>query len=204
MFLLFIKAFIFGIAVAAPIGPMGVLCMRRTLVQGWKSGVATALGIAVCDALYAAIAALGLTKISEFILANKVGFNLVAGMFIGCYGIKIFLSKNEPKIANKEISYVSLPYAFGSSLMMTLTNPLTILFFVTVFATLTPQSGFDNLSSAITIGSVFSGSLSWYIGIIASVSFFRDVISDKKRMLIEKITGIFLIIFGILEICQIF
>lgn len=200
MLLLLIKAFIFGIAVAAPVGPMGILCMRRTLVQGWQNGLATALGIAASDATYAAIAVLGLTGISEFILAHKMAFHLLAGVFIGGYGIKIFLSKTEPVISGNETPRRSLPSAFGSSVLMTLTNPLIILFFVTVFATLTPASGFNRISSIITITSIFSGSFLWYLGIILSVSYFRHVISDEKRILIDKITGIFLILFGIAEV----
>lgn len=204
MFLLFLKAFLFGIAVAAPIGPMGVLCMRRTIVRGWQRGIATALGIAACDALYATVAAFGLTRISAFIIAHKVSFHLVAGTFISAYGAKIFLSKNNPRTAEGEVAHVSLFYAFGSSLLMTLTNPLTILFFATVFATLTPQSGFNSVSTTVTITGVFSGSISWYLGIIAAVTFWSDVISESKRLLVDKITAIFLILFGILEIGLVF
>ncbi len=204
MLLLFIKAFIFGIAVAAPFGPMCILCMRRTMVQGWRYGFATASGIAMSDAIYSAIAALGITSVSHFILAHSTEFDLIAGIFLGCFGIKIYFNNNEDVVTRNEKIFVSLPYSFGSSIIMTLTNPLTLMFFITVFTTLTPKGGFDYVSRMVTVAGVFTGSLSWSVGLVVSVTFFRDVINDRKRMLIDKITGALLMVFGLSEIWRAF
>src|SRR6185369_15557114 len=133
MVLLFLKAFVFGVAVAAPVGPMSILCMRRTVVQGFKFGVATALGIALSDSIYASMAAFGITAVSNFVLAHEFAFQIFAGGIIGFFGIKIYFTKDDPSLADKESAKVSLPYALCSSVLMTLTNPLTILFFVTIF-----------------------------------------------------------------------
>lgn len=200
LFFLVLKAMIFGVAVAAPVGPMNILCMRRTLCQGWRYGLATAGGIALSDAIYSSIAALGLTGISRFILAHEASFNMGAGIFLVCFGIKIFFTDSNPEINKKENSSISLPYAFGSSVLMTMTNPLTVIFFVTVFAAIAPASGFDHLSSILTIAGVFTGSLAWSVGVVVCVTYFRHVISESKRILIDRITGGALVIFGISEL----
>lgn len=202
MLSLLIKAFVFGVAVAAPMGPMGVMCMRRILKQGWKVGLATALGIATSDGFFAAIAALGLTGISRFILTNELVFHLVAGTVIGFFGLKIFFSKYESNIADTDTSSLSLPHALGSAFLMTLTNPLTILFFVTAFAALKPSSGFDPISGLIAVVCVFLGSFAWYLGVVATVSHFHHAINDRDRMLIDKTIGIFLILVSVWEILQ--
>lgn len=195
-----LKAMAFGIAVAAPVGPMNILCMRRTLCQGWERGLATAVGIAMSDAFYSSIAALGLTGISQFILAHESTFNLVIGLFLIGFGIKIYTTKSNPEIKQNDSAAISLPYAFGSAMLMTLTNPLTILFFVTAFAAITPNTGFDHVSSTVTISGVFAGSFAWMTGVVVCVSYFRHVISESKRILIDRVTGASLVVFGVWEL----
>lgn len=200
---LFLKAFMFGVAVAAPVGPMSILCMRRTMVQGFKFGFATALGISISDAIYSAIAAFGITVISHFVMAHALAFQLFAGAFIGIFGVKIFFTKDDTTLADQEKSAITLYYALCSSVLMTMTNPLTILFFVTMFTTLTPASGFDHLSAVVTICGVFLGSILWYTGITTIVSLFHSIISGRVRILIDRITGVALIVFGITEILKV-
>jgi len=204
LFSLYFKAFAFGVAVAAPVGPMGLLCMRRTLVQGWKYGLVTALGIAVSDGIYSGVAALGLTGISDFILSHKPVFHLLAGLFFAGFGIKAFFTKAEPMIAKAENIPISMHYALGSSILMTLSNPLILLFFISGFAALTPESGFNSLSGGVTIVGVFTGSLIWSAQIVASVSFLRHSINQDKQMLIGKVIGVLLLIFGVWEIGRYF
>ncbi|HEU5047971.1 MAG TPA: LysE family transporter [Rickettsiales bacterium] len=205
LLLLYLKALMFGIAVAAPVGPMNVLCMRRTLAYGWKYGVVTAAGVAASDAVYSAIAALGLTRVSDFLLAHEVAFHLFAAIFLIGFGIKIYFTKAEPEIEGKECrSTISIPYAFSSAMLMTLANPLTVMFFVTSFTVLAPQGGFKPIDCGAVVAGIFMGSCAWLSGVVISVSYFRHVISVRVREMIDRVTGVALVAFGISELVRFF
>jgi threonine/homoserine/homoserine lactone efflux protein len=196
----FLLSIAFGIAAAAPVGPMSLLCMRRTLIQGWRHGALTALGISTSDAIYAAIAVLGLNGIADFIVDHKAAFHLLAGLFFAGFGAKTFFSNTEAALAKAENSLISLPYAFTSSVLMTFTNPLILMFFVTGFPVLTMTSGFKAVYGALTIFGVFLGSLAWTVQIVVTTSYFRYSISQQKQVMIDKITGVLLLLFGSVEI----
>jgi threonine/homoserine/homoserine lactone efflux protein len=178
--------------------------MRRTMGQGWRCGFATAAGIAASDAFYASVAALGLHGISGFIRVHESAFHLVAGIFLGCFGLKILSNAHKAIASKDESARPSLPCAFASAGLMTLANPLALLFFISVFTALAPHSGFNNAGTLVIIGGVFAGSFFWSLGIVAGVSLFRHMISDRKRMVIDRMTGAFMILFGITEIGRYF
>lgn len=203
--LLCIKAVFCGIAVAAPVGPMGVLCMRRTMTQGYTCGVFTAAGIALSDTTYSLLAVLGVTSISDFIQKHKYSFDICVGVFIILIGLNIYFSKSESEdqIALKT-NIISLPYALFSATFLTLTNPVPLLFFVTIFTALVPQTGFSEVTGTLTVAGVFAGSFLWSLGIVASVSALRNIITAQRRLMIDKVTGLFLIVFGISEILHVF
>ncbi|CAH2604274.1 LysE family translocator [Rhodovastum atsumiense] len=196
---LYLKAAGFGLAVAAPVGPMSVLCMRRSLTQGWQFGLATGLGIAVADAAYAVVAALGLASVSAFLLAYEQPLHLAAGLFLIWLGVKTFLTR-DPGTSAEAGGAASVGTAFGSSLLLTLTNPPTIIMFAAIFTALAPRSGFDPLTALWTVAGVFSGSLLWWCGMVAVVSALRHAIGAKARRWIDRVAGVGLIAFGTVEV----
>src|SRR5215831_13705370 len=118
--LLLIKSAGVGLAVAAPVGPMSLLCMRRTLTEGWRRGLATGAGIAVGDGLYAAVAALGLAGVTAFANANQSMLHLAAGLFLLWLGLATFRRReNEAAV----LAAPSTVAAFWQSILLTLTNP---------------------------------------------------------------------------------
>ena len=200
---IFFKAIFCGIAVAAPVGPMGVLCMRRTIAQGYKCGVFTALGVAASDTTYAILAVLGVTSIYDFITLHAARFHLGVGIFIIFIGLNLYFTKPEPEdMLAIKTNITSLPYAFFSSMFLTLTNPVPLLFFVTIFTALAPHNGFTNTSAFITVIGVFTGSFLWMLGIVASVTALRHVITTERRLLVDKVTGLLLIAFGVSELLR--
>lgn len=158
------------------------------------------MGISTSDAFYAAIAVLGLTSISDFVADHKAAFHLIAGLFFTIFGAKTFLSNTEKAIAKTENSIISLPYAFTSATLMTFSNPLILMFFVTGFPILAMTSDFKAVFGFVTIIGVFLGSLAWTAQIVLTTSYFRYAISRKKQVIIDKTTGVLLLLFGILEI----
>src|SRR6185295_9344362 len=129
---LFLKGLAFGFVLAATVGPMWVLCLRRTLAFGAGAGLASGLGIAVADGLYGAIAAFGLTAISGLLLGYSLWIGLVGAVFLIYLGVKAFLAK--PEILEKETQSQGLFAAFLSTIGLTLANPPTILAFAAIFA----------------------------------------------------------------------
>jgi len=194
----FITSMGFGLAVAAPVGPMSILCMRRSLTLGWRQGLATGFGIAAGDGLYAGVAALGLTGISEFMLAYDRPLHLAAGLFLLYLGLKTFWrTSGDSAAAPVQASPLR---AFWGSLLLTLTNPPTIIMFAAIFAALAPKSGFDPASAVTTVGGVTLGSLFWWCFIVGGVTIFRHALGQRVRLWIDRIAGSFLMIFGVAEI----
>lgn len=192
---LFVKAAIVGIAVASPVGPMSLLCMRRTLTRGWRWGMATGLGIAVGDGIYGLVAALGLASVSAFVLAWETQLHLAAGLFLIWIGLKTFFTKDDGRVA-EEGDARSIGTAFLGTVALTLTNPPTIVMFAALFTTLAPTSGFEPWVAVATVSGVFAGSLVWWIGVILAVSGLRRALGRTVRLWIDRISGIVLAVLG--------
>ncbi|MGE0239988.1 MAG: LysE family translocator [Parvibaculaceae bacterium] len=199
LFPVFIKSMGFGLAVAAPVGPMSILCMRRSLTLGWRNGLATGFGIAMGDGLYAAVAALGLTGISAFMLAYDRPLHLAAGLFLLYLGLKTFWRSDDDGATAAPTS-ASTVRAFWGSLLLTLTNPPTIIMFAAIFAALAPKGGFDPASALATVGGVILGSLLWWCVIVGCVTAFRHALGRRVRLWIDRLAGSFLVFFGMAEI----
>jgi threonine/homoserine/homoserine lactone efflux protein len=125
---------ILGFSIAAPVGPIGVLCIRRTLAEGRASGLVSGLGAATADAIYGCVAGFGLTFISSFLVNQQRWLHLVGGAFLCYLGIRTFLARPADQAALAQGS--GLIGAYGSTFLLTLTNPMTILSFTAVFAAL--------------------------------------------------------------------
>ena len=129
----FAKGLLFGFLLAATVGPMWVLCFRRTVAEGALAGFVSGMGIAVADGLYGAVAAFGLTAVSGFLLGQRFWLGLIGGVFLLYLGIKCLTAKPVPVQENQEAK-TSLGQAFLSTLGLTLANPPTILAFAAIFA----------------------------------------------------------------------
>ncbi len=195
---LVLKGMGFGLAVAAPVGPMCLLCMRRTLGQGWQPGLATGAGIAMGDGAYACIAVLGLAGLSRFMLAHEQPLHLAAGLFLLYLGLRTAFARRQD--AEEATPRVGTARAFASALLLTLTNPPTIIMFAAIFASLAPPGGFELASAAATVGGVLAGSMLWWCGVVAGVTAVRHAIGQRARRWIDRVAGAALALFGAAEI----
>ncbi len=197
---LFLKAAGVGLAVAAPVGPMALLCMRRSLALGWRRGLATGLGIATADGTYALIAAAGLTGLSHFLLLHARPLHFAAALALLYFGIATFRARPA------EASAVPAPSrgTYLGSVLLTLTNPPTIITFAAFFSVLAPRTGFDPGTAGLTVGGVFAGSLLWWCGLVAVISGFRAAIGERARRVIDRIAGAFFLLFGLVELRRAF
>jgi threonine/homoserine/homoserine lactone efflux protein len=186
--ILFLKGLLFGFLLAATVGPMWVLCFRRTLAQGALAGFVSGMGIAVADAIYGAIAAFGLTAISGSLLRYSFWIGLAGGAFLVYLGVTILISN--PAINGKGEQKLSHPRAFLSTLGLTLANPPTILAFVAIFAGLGLASNADYGAASLVVLGVFLGSASWWILLAAGAGWMRGRIGQKLFRAINTLSGL--------------
>ncbi len=195
----FLRGLVIGFSIAAPVGPIGVLCIRRTLVRGRLSGFVSGLGAATADALYGCVAGFGVTFVSSFLIGQQGWFSLIGGGFLLYLGIKTFLAKPSERSASERGS--GLLAAYGSTFFLTLTNPLTILAFAAIFAGLgiASQAG-DYLSAGILVLGVFSGSSAWWLILSAGVGLVRRRFDLQALRWVNRISGLVIGGFGLVSI----
>lgn len=196
--LLFLRGFLIGISIAAPVGPIGVLCIRRTLTEGKLKGFLSGMGAASADMVYGAVAAFGLTMITDGLVENKFWFRVIGGCFLLYLGIKTFLEKPADHAAQvKQSGYFG---AYLSTFFLTITNPMTILSFAAIFAG-TMNIGTTN-SPMVLVAGVFAGSASWWLALSFGVGLMRDRLTTVHMAWINRISGIIITAFGVVSLLQ--
>ncbi|WP_139839581.1 LysE family translocator [Oceanibacterium hippocampi] len=193
---LFLKAIGAGLALAAPVGPVGVLCVRRTIVSGRLSGLTSGFGAAIADAMFGAVAAFGLTLVSGFLLENQVAIRVIGGVLMLALAVRIWTTTVLE--SNGGRARESLLRGFLTTFMLTLTNPITILAFAGVFAVLGLASELDDpLLAAILVAGVFVGSALWWIGIALGASRLKDFLDHGGLRWVNRFSALLLVGFGI-------
>jgi len=197
---LLIKSFIIGLSIAAVVGPISVLCIQRTLSRGYVYGLISGLGVATADGTYGSIAAFGLTAISTFLVNEEVWIRTIGGVFLLYLGVRTILSKPAEKAASAAKAR-NLPGAYASILLLTLTNPLTILSFAAIFAGIGVSSGKGGyLAAALVVTGVFLGSATWWLLLTSGVSLLRRKITPRWLAWLNRISGAVLVIFGVVAL----
>ncbi len=195
--LLFLQGLGVGLAIAAPVGPVGVLCISRTLRHGLWIGLASGLGAAVADGVYGAIAGFGVSWVAEFLIANQDPLRLLGGAFLLLLGLRILARGPAPEAGQPAWSEPRPALAFASCFLLTLTNPMTILAFVAVFA------GFGLVEATTRIGTgvvlvlgVFLGSAAWWLALSGLVALLRGRMTPRILIWVNRVSGAILTGFG--------
>jgi threonine/homoserine/homoserine lactone efflux protein len=191
-----IKGLIIGLSIAVPVGPIGILCIRRTLNQGRIIGFFSGLGAATADALYGAIAGFGLTFLSNFLIGHQIWLRLIGGGLLLILGARTFISK--PAEPGASVEGKSVWSAYFSTFFLTVTNPMTILFFAAVFAGLGVGTAGDHyVSAAILVAGVFTGSALWWLILSGFTGLLRGLFNFKRLQWLNRISGLIIIGFGL-------
>ena len=192
----FLTGLMIGFSIAAPVGPIGVLCIRRTLASGRLSGLVSGMGAATADSLYGCVAAFGLTAISSFLIHQQIGLRLVGGIFLCYLGIRTFISVPAGSVSQADSR--TLLGSYASTFFLTLTNPLTILSFAAIFAGLGVVQGQSDFSkAAVTVLGVFLGSSCWWILLSTVVHLLRFKFRPTRLVWVNRISGLVIMGFGI-------
>ncbi len=196
---LLLTGLLIGFSIAAPVGPIGVLCIRRTLADGRTHGLVSGLGAATADAIYGAIAGFGLTLISSALVSQQMWLRLIGGAFLIYLGVQTFRARPAENPAKAEGS--GLLGAYTSTFFLTLTNPMTILSFVAIFAGvgLANATG-DYLAASVLVAGVFLGSAMWWLTLSGGVSLFRNKFNPRALVWVNRISGTIVTGFGLLAL----
>jgi threonine/homoserine/homoserine lactone efflux protein len=190
-----VKGTIIGFSIAAPVGPIGVLCIRRSLAEGTRTGLVTGLGAATADAVYGCIAGFGLTAVSSFLVGQKAWLGFLGGLFLCYLGIRTFITKPAENAA--EVGDSGLLSAYLSTFFLTVTNPMTILSFVAVFAGFGLAASTDYWSATTLVAGVFIGSALWWLLLSNGVAVFRSRVNSRWMSAVNRISGAIMLAFGI-------
>ncbi len=192
-FAFFLKGFLIGISIAAPVGPIGLLTIRRTLAFGRIAGFASGLGAATADAVFGSIAAFGITAISSVLIGAKFYLGLVGGIFLVYLGWQTFTSKPAEQAAESRAS--SLGVIYVSTFALVLTNPISILYFTAIISSVGAAGNLFS-ASAMVFG-VFMGSVMWWFFLSFVASLLKTRINPTNLKLVNQISGFVIAAFGV-------
>jgi threonine/homoserine/homoserine lactone efflux protein len=194
-----LRGFLIGFSIAAPVGPIGVLCIRRTLAGGRSSGLVSGLGAATADAIYGCIAGFGLTFISNILIHQQSWLRLIGGGFLCYLGLKTFLARPAEQVALAGGN--GLVGAYASTFFLTLTNPMTILSFAAIFAGLGVAGASENyVSAGVLVLGVFMGSALWWLILSGVADVFRTKLNPHWLRWVNRISGVIITGFGLLAL----
>lgn len=193
---LLLRGLILGLSIAAPVGPIGVLCIRRTLSEGRIMGLVSGLGAATADALYGGIAGFSLTVIAGLLVQQQGWMRIIGGIFLCYLGIKTLLNKPvEMDAGNQKRSWGG---AYVSAFILTLTNPMTIISFAAIFASVGIGNAAGDYGKALTLVlGVFIGSALWWLLLSTTVGLLRTKFTVRSLAWVNRISGAIITVFGV-------
>jgi len=195
-FALFIKGILCGFAIAAPVGPVGILCAHRTLRSGRLAGIVSGLGAAAADTIFGAMAAFGLRFVADIFLDHQIWLRLVGGILLILVGGGVLF--HAPKDGHERMTANGAAGYFISTFVLTITNPITILSFGAVFVAADAVVGKGDLAAAWTlIAGVFIGSALWFLSLTGFANMFRGRFDVQGLRVINRISGWLVIFLGV-------
>ncbi len=192
-----LRGFVIGLAIAAPVGPIALLCMQRTLAHGRAAGLLSGLGAATADAAYGAVAAFSLTIVSQALLQDRTWIQLIGGALLLLLGLRILMAP-PPLPDAHAVRARSLGKNYASTALLTLANPATILSFAAIFAALGLSTAAHTTAAAtLMVLGVFLGSAIWWFALTLLVSKLHDRMTPAALGWIGRVAGTVIATFGV-------
>jgi threonine/homoserine/homoserine lactone efflux protein len=190
-----LKGIAVGIVIALPVGPVGVLCLRRTLFEGPSYGFISGLGAATADTIFGIIAGFGLTIVRDFMLRFQNWFGAAGGVFLIYVGVRALLRRGDEN--PEPVEGEALFAAYASTFALTITNPITILAFAAIFAKVGVSAEGGYLDTGALVAGVFCGSLLWWLGLSFGITALRRVVRTVRLVWLNRISGAILTLSGL-------
>jgi len=196
MLAVFVQALVLGFSIAAPVGAIGVLCIRRSLAEGRAVGLACGLGAATADALYGLIAGLGLVAVTSALVGSQLFLRTAGSAYLVYLGVRTFMAVPAERPAEIRPDSGRILRAWASTAFLTLTNPVTIMSFVAIFASLGRNASLPGRAPILAVG-VFLGSAAWWLILSTAVSRLRGRVRPIHLVWVNRASGAILIGFAI-------
>jgi threonine/homoserine/homoserine lactone efflux protein len=184
---LLVRGALAGLAISAPVGPVNVLCISRTITKGRAAGLISGLGAAAADTIYGGIAGFSITFIISFLLRELFWIRLIGGILLIGLGVRYYFKKPRPMAERRRESAHS---DFVTAFLLNLTNPTTVLSFLAVLAVLglgRPRAWWHTL---VLVGGMFAGAMLWWVTLAAIASHFRSRFDDRAMLWMDRIGGL--------------
>jgi threonine/homoserine/homoserine lactone efflux protein len=194
---LLIRGAVCGVIIAAPVGPVNVLCVQRTITKGWRSGLLSGLGSTLADTLYGAIAAFSISLVIGFLIREEFWIRLFGGILL--IGIGIWYYHRKPSSIQEERKE-SERSDYVSTFFLTLTNPTTVLSFIAVQAVLGLAESRPAWQTLFLVAGIFSGTMLWWFALTGIVNRYRDRVTDRGMLWMNRIGGIAIALFGVITL----
>ncbi len=191
----FLKGLAVGFVIAAPVGPVGMMCIHRTITDGKIFGFVTGLGAAIADTLYGCIAAFGLGFLAAELINYQMPLRGFGGAVLCVIGLRALLNRRAPNpAAPKRDQYFRM---FVSTFFITVTNPLTILSFVAIFAAIGIAEVREQMGWGIAlVAGVFIGSSAWWAILTSIAGIFHKRLDDSSAIWVGRFSGVVILGFG--------
>jgi threonine/homoserine/homoserine lactone efflux protein len=200
---IWLRGLLLGLSIAAPVGPIGVLCIRQTLQNGRRHGLAAGLGAATADAFYGSVAAFGLTLVVQALTGIQFWLRLAGGLFLIYLGIKFFFRPAERMESQTTVAEGGLGSIYFSTFLLTLSNPVTILSFLALFSGMGLENSSRHAPIWLVMG-VFCGSVLWWLFLTGGISLFRHRLTSAAMRWVNRGAGVVLVSFGVMIFVSIF
>lgn len=195
--LFFLKGLVAGFVIAAPVGPVGIMCIHRTITQGKPAGYVSGLGAAIADTFYGVAAAFGLSLLAAELMNHQILLRSIGGTVLCLIGLRSLITRRVPAPAAP--AREKLLGDFASAFFVTLTNPLTVLTFAAVFAAIgIAEVGEKARWGAALVVGVFAGAAAWWFLLTSLAGLFRGLLSDAGVLWINRGSGAIILVFGAL------
>ncbi|MGA2431701.1 MAG: LysE family translocator [Candidatus Acidiferrum sp.] len=191
------KGVLAGLAISAPVGPVNVLCISRTLSKGRSAGLISGLGAAAADTVYGAVAGFSISFVIEFLVREEFWIRLCGGTLLIAIGILYYFKKPQSLHEPGESSAHS---DFVSAFLLNLTNPTTVLSFLALLAALGMGHHRARWLTVLLIAGIFSGAMLWWLALASTTGHFRDRFDDRAMLWMNRIGGLAIGAFGILTV----
>ncbi|OMD44169.1 LysE family translocator [Paenibacillus odorifer] len=197
------KGILLGLSIAAPLGPISILCIKKTLNSGFKTGLCCGLGAATADSVYGSIAGFGLSSLTAHLVDHKTVLQALGGLFICYLGINSLLVPPRKRTVESDTKTNSVK-SYVVTLLLTLSNPMTIIFFLGVFSASGVLLSHSSSNMPFLVGGVFLGSTLWWIFLTGSTALFRNnmTFGSSKQHLFNKLSGLVMLSFGVIALIQ--
>ena len=197
-----VKGFLLGLLVTVPLGPVGVLCIQRSLSKSKLSGLVSGLGASMADTFYAGIAALGISFIVNFVWEMRIGLQVAGALVFFFVAYRIFYTNPAIQVRRQRRSPARPFEDLISSFFLTLSNPAVLFVFIASFAGFVVGSSTTVWQVWLTVLGVFVGCVAWWYGLVSVVSIFRNRIRLRHLLWINKVTGIVVFAFGVFLLAE--